>query len=95
MSTQLDLCFVESTGLIREAVRHVLDVGSCDAKLREELVQWQDELSEGGGRERRQVEPEYHRDHSAIPFELVCKVHQQLKANPLGKSEAIVRKSHL
>lgn len=82
MSTELDLCCVEATGLIREAIEHILSRDSCEKKLREELLQWQ---GDGGGeREKPQEVAEYCRNDSAIPFELVLKIHQQLKADPLG-----------
>lgn len=81
MSIELDLCYVEASGLIHEAVTHVLNQSSCDERLKEELLQWQ---SGGGGRKKQQEEAEYCLEESSIPFELVFKVHQQLKTNPLG-----------
>lgn len=77
---ELDLCYVEATGLIREAVEHVLSRDNCENKLNEELLQWQ------GGRKKPQAQEvtEYCREDSAIPFQLVFEVHQQLKTDPLG-----------
>ena len=80
----LDLCSVEATSLVREAVEHVLSRGNCDEKLRRELVQWQGREGKEE-REGRPHEMEYCVKDSSIPFDLVCKVHQQLKSNPLGK----------
>lgn len=84
MSTELNLCCVEATDLIREAVGHVLNQSSCEEKLRQELLQWRDGVPGEG--KRRQEEPEYcWGEGAAIPFELVVKIHQQLKAHPLGQ----------
>lgn len=86
MATELDLCYVEATGLIREAVKHVLSRDSCGEKLREDLVQWQ---KTGSGEVAPQAlalaEPGYCREDTAIPFELVVRVHRHLKTDPLCK----------
>jgi len=82
----LDLCFVEATDAIRAAVRHVLD-GDCDEKLKKELLQWQ-ESGVQGEREEKPIQevPEYCcSTGTPIPFELVVRIHQQLKAHPLGR----------
>ena len=86
MAAELDLCYVEATGLIREAVKHVLSREGCGEKLREDLVQWK---KTGSGEAAPQAlalaEPGYCREDTAIPFELVVGVHQQLKMDPLCK----------
>ncbi len=85
----LDLCLVEATVPIRQAARHVISQSDCEGELKEELKQWLSGLSEeggvGGGREnKKQDSPEYFNAEASIAFDLVVKIHQQLKANPLG-----------
>ena len=83
MSSELDLCYVESTDLIQNAVRHVLSVSSCDEKLRKELKQWQQLslVAEGEGGKDPGI---YCRKESCISFELIVSLHQQLQKTPLG-----------
>lgn len=83
MSAKLDLCFVEVTDLIREAVRHVLNQAGCDERLQKELAHWQSGLSESAEK-KGNVVPVYCREEEAIPFEFLFKIHQQLKITPLG-----------
>ena len=81
-SAELDLCFVEATELIRGAVEHVLSK-ECDEALKAELVRWRD--AKPKHRETRQEGLEYcWEEGTPIPFDLVLKVHQQLKIHPLG-----------
>lgn len=80
---ELDLCCVETTDLIREAVEHVLNWGGCEEELKEDLLQWPDDVP--GGREGKQGEADYSWvEGSVIPFQLVVRIHQQLKVHPLG-----------
>lgn len=82
MSTELDLCCVDATGLIGEAVRHILNRDSCGEQLKEELLQWEHGVS--CKRDREQETAEYCLGESAIPFHLVVRIHEQLKLHPLG-----------
>lgn len=84
-STELDLCFVEATDLIRKAVEHVIKLSSCDGKMAKELLQWQTVLVEGEGEEDEKQQIGYCRERASIPFELVLKVHQLLRDDPLGE----------
>ena len=86
--TELDLCSVEATVAIRQAARHVMHQNSCGGELKEELKQWLASLSdeEGGRANKKQgsVDYEYFNAEASISFDLVVKIHQQLKSNPLG-----------
>jgi hypothetical protein len=82
MSVELDLCFIEATDTIHEAVRHLLDEESCGEQLKEDLLQWQHGVSKK--REERQETAEYCLGESVIPFDLVVKIHEHLKIHPLG-----------
>lgn len=80
-SAELDLCYVEATELIRGAVEHVLSK-ECDESLKAELVRWREAKPEL--RETGQEGPEYcWQEGTPIQFDLVLKVHQQLKIHPL------------
>ena len=89
MSSELDLCLVKATALIRQAARHVMNQSSCGAGLKEELKQWLSGQLDEGGREggKEQYDAKYFTTETAISFDLVVKIHQQLKANPLGKKQ--------
>ena len=83
---ELDLCFVEATDLIRKAVGHVTQLESCDGKLAKELLQWQSVLAEGDEEDKQQpLMIGYCRERTSIPFDLVLKVHQLLRDDPLGE----------
>ena len=84
MSAALDLCWVGTTDAILQAARHVLDQSSCGSALREELHQWLSQSEEGGGEKREQDGPEYFNTERSIHFDLVVKIHQELKLHPLG-----------
>ena len=82
ISKELDLCFVEATGPISDAVQHILNGDSCREELKEELLQWQHGVSERRGKDQETAE--YSLGGSVIPFDLVVRIHDQLKVQPLG-----------
>ena len=82
IGTELDLCYLETTHQIQEAVQHILDGEGCGVQLKEDLLEWQHGVSERT--EKRQETAEYFLGKSVIPFDLVVRIHDQLKINPLG-----------
>ena len=77
----LDLSSVLATQAIIEAVELVLVGGSCEEKLRGELMRWKSGKWYGGRG------GEYGVQEGSIPFDLVLGMHEQLQRTPLGKKK--------
>ena len=84
-SSSLDLGWVRTTDALLLAARHVLNQSNCSSALREELQQWLSSQSEEGGEGTGEQDgPEYFNTEKSIHFDLVVKIHQELKVYPLG-----------
>ncbi len=79
---------VRVTGLIDEAVDHLLAQGTSEVPddLRRELQEWRARRKEGGKPGDR-VEDVCVDTREGVPFELVRRIHEQLKRTPMGTSD--------
>ena len=82
--TQSSYTLLQTTGLIREVVDHVLrqPASEVPAELRNDLASWRDG-DEGEKREKASGSVED--VSSTISFDLVKRAHKQLAKTPLGK----------
>lgn len=78
LAMNLDLTLVFATEVIVESVEHVLGENSCEEKLRKDLTLWKTGKRDCG------EGYEYCHPDGFIPFDMVGRLHEQLKITPLS-----------